>query len=87
MNTEFPTDPQAVPPPHQLRRSGDRILGGVCGGVAEYLGVSANVVRLVTLVLLCLGGQGFLLYFVGWLLLPDADGPSAWEAWRARRQG
>ncbi|MPY93355.1 MAG: PspC domain-containing protein [Acidimicrobiia bacterium] len=84
MTTPHPTDPQAVPP-RQLRRSNDRMLAGVCGGVAEYLGVSANLVRVVTILFLLMG-HGVLLYFLGWLLLPNGDGPSVWAGWRSRHE-
>jgi len=85
MTSPQPSDAQSLPP-RSLRRSPDRMLGGVCGGVAEYLGVSAGLVRIVTLLLLCMG-HGVLLYLAGWLLLADGDGPSAWTAWRDRRAG
>lgn len=67
---------QPVPPttPRRLVRSrDDRWLTGVCGGVAEYAGVDANLVRLVV-VLGTLFGFGSLLvaYVVAWLLMPEA---------------
>ena len=55
----------------RLYRSGkDKVLGGVCGGIAEYLKVDPVVVRLVwafgTLVSL---GTGILLYIIAWVII------------------
>jgi phage shock protein C len=49
----------------------ERMLGGVCGGLAEYLGLDPTVVRLVFLLLFFLGGQGLLIYLIMWLIVPE----------------
>jgi len=70
------TEPQSLYPdrtPRRLVRSRhDRWFTGVCGGIAEYAGVDANLVRLVV-VLGTLFGFGSLLvaYVVAWLLMPE----------------
>lgn len=64
---------QPVPQPKRLVRSrDDRWLSGVCGGVARYMGVDANLVRLVV-VLGTIFGFGSLLvaYVVAWILMPE----------------
>ncbi|MFH0922534.1 MAG: PspC domain-containing protein [Candidatus Micrarchaeota archaeon] len=48
----------------------DRKLGGVCGGLAEYLGVDSTLVRLAWILLVLAGGAGILLYLIAWLILP-----------------
>jgi len=53
------------------RSRSDAILGGVCGGLGAYLGVDANIVRLVFLLLLLASGTGLILYLALWLLLPQ----------------
>lgn len=67
-----------------VTRSSDRALAGVCGGVADGLGVSVKAVRIVT-VLLAFTGAAIPLYLIGWLLLPDRTGTIHLE--RAVRQG
>ncbi|MEE6286654.1 PspC domain-containing protein [Georgenia sp. MJ173] len=57
-----------------FRRGPQRILGGICGAIADRLGASLTVVRVLTLVLFLLPGIGFGLYLVVWLLLPWQDG-------------
>ncbi len=48
----------------------DRMLAGVCGGIAEYLEIDPILVRLVFLALL-FSGVGVLLYLVAWILIPE----------------
>lgn len=86
-----PPPPSAPPPPfgrdhRRLRRSTtDRHLGGVAGGVAEHLGIEANVVR-VGLAVAAAFSFGFVLvaYVAAWLLLPDTedDEPIAFRWYR-----
>jgi phage shock protein C len=55
----------------KLYRSGkDRIIGGVCGGLAEYFDVDVSLVRLAWIVFTMLGGSGILAYLIAWLVIP-----------------
>ena len=60
--------------PRRLTRSrSDRKVAGVCGGLAEYLGVDATPVRLLWLILTILPGAfvgGLLAYVVAWIIMP-----------------
>lgn len=70
--TEPTMPPPSSPAPKRLVRSrDDRWVSGVCGGVGAYLGVDANLVRLVV-VLGTIFGFGSLLvaYLVAWALMP-----------------
>jgi phage shock protein PspC (stress-responsive transcriptional regulator) len=64
------------PPPvvaelNRLRRStGDRWLGGVCGGIAKLTGVESWVWRLLFVVVALFGGAGVVAYLLLWLLVP-----------------
>jgi phage shock protein PspC (stress-responsive transcriptional regulator) len=50
----------------------DRMLAGVCGGLAEYFGIDPVIVRILALILLVPGGlPGLLPYLVLWLLVPE----------------
>jgi phage shock protein PspC (stress-responsive transcriptional regulator) len=56
----------------KLTRSADRILGGVCGGIAEYMDVDPTVVRVGYAVLtLFTAFCGVLLYPVLWIIIPE----------------
>jgi phage shock protein C len=48
----------------------DRIIDGVCGGVAEYINVKPAAVRIAWLILLFFHGLGFILYVAGMILMP-----------------
>ncbi|WP_345499320.1 PspC domain-containing protein [Nocardia callitridis] len=52
------------------RSSQDKWIGGVCGGIAEYLGWSAGLVRALFVVSCILPGPQFLIYLVLWVLMP-----------------
>lgn len=55
-----------------LRRSRrDRILAGVCGGLAEYFGFDVGIVRLLTLMLIIFGGLSVWVYIILWLIIPN----------------
>ena len=57
----------------QLRRSrSDRVLGGVCAGIARYLGVDPVAVRVgYAIVAFVSGGLAVLAYPVLWVLMPE----------------
>ena len=61
--------------PRLFRRSRtDRMLGGVCGGLAETLGVDAALLRVALVAVTLLGfGAGAVIYLVCWLVVPEAD--------------
>jgi phage shock protein C len=48
----------------------DNVLGGVCGGLARYLGLDPALVRLVAVVLALGDGIGVMLYLVLWIVVP-----------------
>jgi len=56
-----------------LVRSRDRILGGVCGGLAAWLGWSPTVVRVlyVAVSVLSAAFPGILVYIVLWIVMPE----------------
>lgn len=53
-----------------VRSSSDRMIGGVCGGLARYFGIDATIVRLV-FVLAVLSGLSPLIYLILWIVMPQ----------------
>lgn len=49
----------------------DKKLCGVCGGIAEYLGIDSTVVRLILVLAIFCAGTGALAYIVAALVMPD----------------
>jgi len=70
-----------------LRRYIDRgVLGGVCAGLAEHLGVDVRLVRLLATVLVLLGGLGIAVYAIAVAVIPvDPDSAAAGRRPGARR--
>ena len=74
-----------------LRSRSDRIISGVCGGLAEYFAIDSAIVRLV-FVLAVLSGISPLVYLVLWLVMPEQkpsvasvalpDHPRSVEEWK-----
>ncbi len=53
------------------RSTSDRMIAGVCGGLGKYFNVDPTIVRLAFLLLFFLGGGGFVLYLILWIVVPD----------------
>lgn len=60
-------------PKRLVRRRDDKMIAGVCSGVAAYTGLDPNLVRVLLVLAVVFGfGTGILLYIVGWILMPKA---------------
>lgn len=59
----------------RLRKSRDRFIAGVCGGIAEWLGWDPSVVRIlyVLVSILSVAFPGILVYVILWLVMPPAE--------------
>ena len=56
----------------RLYRSNDRVLGGVCAGLAEYFDFDPTLVRVAYVLLtLCTAFSGLLAYIILWIVMPD----------------
>lgn len=62
---------EAAPRGRLYRDESDKILGGVCGGLANYLRVDPTIVRLVFALISFGAGTGVLLYILLWIILPS----------------
>lgn len=64
--------------PRLTRSVTDRQIAGVCGGLAEYLGLDATIVRIVSVVLAVYPGAiigGAIAYLIGWMVIPASQLP------------
>ena len=55
-----------------LRSSDDRMLAGVCAGIADFFGLDVSLVRIATLVLILFGGLSIWVYVLLWIIVPKA---------------
>jgi len=53
------------------RNKSNKIIAGVCSGVARYFGWDATLVRIIFLVLLLGFGTGLLAYIILWIIMPS----------------
>lgn len=49
----------------------DRVFAGVCGGIAEYLGIDSTVIRLITFLLIVPGGLSIWVYIALAIIIPS----------------
>jgi phage shock protein C len=59
-----------------LRSRTDSMVGGVCGGLARYLGVDPTLVRLIFVLIALAPGPGLLVYLALWIVIPAEDRPA-----------
>ena len=65
--------------PGLVRPTDDKIIAGVCSGIARYLKVDAGLVRIVTFLLIVPGGLSLWAYVIAWLVMP-AEGAEKSDA-------
>ena len=53
------------------RSETDKILGGVCGGIAEVYDLDPTLIRLALILFTLMGGSGLLAYILAWLIIPS----------------
>lgn len=54
-----------------FRSTKEKMIGGVCGGLAEYFDVDVTLVRLIAIIALFMGGAGIILYVAALLIIPS----------------
>ena len=47
------------------------VIGGVCGGIAEYFDIDPTLVRLLAILIFFFGGSGIIAYIIGWIIIPQ----------------
>lgn len=59
----------------RLLRSRDRILGGVCGGLAKWLGWDVTIVRIAYILISILSAAfpGTIVYIILWIVMPEEE--------------
>jgi len=58
---------------HRMYRDPDhRIIGGVCSGMGAYWDIDPVIVRIIFVILAMMGGLGFLVYLILYVVLPEA---------------
>jgi phage shock protein C len=53
------------------RSRADSMIGGVCGGLAEYFDIDTAIVRLAAVLLVFAGGAAIIAYIIAWVIIPQ----------------
>ncbi|MEA2486265.1 MAG: phage shock protein, partial [Actinomycetota bacterium] len=70
---ETTTPPPAASSVRRLtRRRDNKMIAGVCSGLADYTGLDPIIFRIALLALVFAGGSGLLLYGLAWIFVPEA---------------
>ncbi len=56
---------------HLYRSSTHRVIGGVAGGIGEYLDVDPVLIRILFVVAFLAGGVGIVAYIIAWIIIPE----------------
>ncbi len=64
----------------------DYMIAGVCGGIAEYFEVDSTLVRLLTVLVVLLGGAGIVAYLIAWVIIPKNPEQVSDDAFNQREQ-
>ena len=54
-----------------FRSRQDKMIGGVCGGLADYFGLDVNIIRVAAIVSVFFGGLGLVAYIAAAFLIPE----------------
>ena len=55
------------------KSNSNKMIAGVCGGVAEYFGIDPTLIRLDWVLFCALGGSGFLAYIIAAIIIPESS--------------
>lgn len=55
------------------RSTSDKMIAGVCGGIAKYLDIDVTIVRIIATALIAGGGSGLIIYIACAILMPTED--------------
>ena len=59
------------------RPSDDRLISGVCSGIANGFELDPTLIRLLWVLVTFFGGSGIVAYLVAWVIMPDESGERA----------
>jgi len=78
-SSDLPPGGDAPPPPGEppqapkrlYRSRSERMIAGVCGGIAAYFGVDPTLVRILALATFLIPGSGVIAYLIAWVIVPE----------------
>jgi phage shock protein C len=58
------------------KSNSDKMVSGVCGGIAEYFNIDSTIVRLALVLFILAGGSGLLAYLICAIVIPQNPNPN-----------
>ncbi|MCK9641000.1 MAG: PspC domain-containing protein [Prolixibacteraceae bacterium] len=60
--------------PKRLKRSvTDKMIAGICGGLADYFAIDSTLIRLAFVFAVLFAGTGILAYLIMWIIVPKEN--------------
>ncbi|MBK5203149.1 MAG: PspC domain-containing protein [Prolixibacteraceae bacterium] len=59
---------------NNIYKSNNRVIAGVCGGLAEYFRMEVTIVRIITFILVFIYGLSIWVYIILWIIMPSRGG-------------
>ena len=60
-----------------VRSTTDKMVAGVCAGLADYFDIDAAIVRVLFVIFALAGGPGILAYLILWIVMPEEGSDTA----------
>ena len=57
--------------PKRLYRSKEKMVAGVCAGLADYINIDPTIMRILFVVIAFAGGASLLAYLIMWIIVPE----------------
>jgi phage shock protein C len=57
--------------PKRLYRSKEKMVAGVCSGLADYFNIDPTIMRILFVVIAFAGGASLLAYLIMWIIVPE----------------
>ena len=64
-----------------VRSTSNKMVGGVCAGIADTYGYDVTLVRIITAALVLFAGAGPILYLIAWMIMPSDENVSPRNQW------
>ncbi|MDU1863583.1 MAG: PspC domain-containing protein [Propionibacterium sp.] len=64
-----------------VRNTSNKMVGGVCAGIADAYGYDVTLVRIITAALVLFAGAGPILYLIAWMIMPSDENMSPRNQW------
>lgn len=64
-----------------VRSTSNKMVGGVCAGIADAYGYDVTLVRIITAALVLFAGAGPVLYLIAWMIMPSDENVSPRNQW------